>query len=130
MTYLTLQANLLGSSLGIFIARRLTQYHRRQAEIRRLYQPVHLSTGLDDLPDSDSDDDEGDELIGQAEMEEGRGRAEAQLGLDPRRGSRRQAKVEDNPWEMDDTDSLFGVGEDDDEEDRRTANAEAGGRTL
>lgn len=126
-----MQANLLGSSLGIFLARRLTQHHRRQAEIRRLYQPVQL--GSDELPDSDdSDDDEGEGLMrGEAsEMEEGRGRAEAQLGLEARRGSKRQARVEDNPWDMDDGDSLFGVGEDEDDSDRRSANAEAGGRTL
>lgn len=63
-------------------------------------------------------------------MEEGRGRAEAQLGLEERRGSKRQARIEDNPWGMDDSESLFGVGEDEEDEPRRTANAEAGGRTL
>ncbi|ORY40074.1 hypothetical protein BCR35DRAFT_311428 [Leucosporidium creatinivorum] len=117
-------ANLLGSTLGIYLAHRLSLHHRRQAEIRRLYQPVLLSSSP---PGSDSDDSEGEgeELgaLGAEEMEEGRVRAEGQFGLPgmvegegERRASRKVARVEDNPWDEDE-ESLFGVGEDEDEDE-------------
>lgn len=124
------QANLLGSLLGIYLARRLTLHYRQQAEIRRLYQPVHIgSSGLDSLPDdSDSDDDDDEGLGGrggaEAEMEEGRQRAEGALGLpgadESRRGTKRTARIEDNPWD-DDAQSLFGVGEADDDDEEEHA---------
>lgn len=106
------------------MARELTIAHRRSQELRRLYQPVHL----DSVPESDDSDNEEEErstrgdLAADQEMEEGRGRAEAQLGVGPGgevqvaagRGQKRTARIEENVW--DDQEEIFGLGDDDEEE--------------
>ncbi|KAM0789945.1 hypothetical protein ACM66B_006785 [Microbotryomycetes sp. NB124-2] len=72
-------ANLLGTSLGVWFARRLTLNARRAAELRRLYQPLNsenrgggagqvsdnVGTYRDLGLDDDDDDDELEESIGE-----------------------------------------------------------------
>jgi hypothetical protein len=41
-----LQANLLGSSLSLYLAHTLKQKNRRRYEISRLYQPISSSSGF------------------------------------------------------------------------------------
>lgn len=107
------QANLLGTGLGVSLARSLSLSHRRSQELRRIYQPITLSA-VDEEESSDGDVGEAEER----EMEEGRlgSRAEAQLG-----SSGRGKKVEENVWDAEDEDEIFGLGDDgdDEEEDRR-----------
>jgi len=55
-----LVANLLGSSLGLFVAYHLERYYRHRKEIARLYLP--LNTSLSDLEDYD-DDQTGTQLL-------------------------------------------------------------------
>ncbi|BGP20530.1 hypothetical protein JCM10213_003794 [Rhodosporidiobolus nylandii] len=117
-------ANLLGSSLGVFLSSRLASRARRDAELRRLYS--HLG----EMSDSDDEGEgEGEELLAggagsaEREMEEGRVRAEGQLGAQGgarERGggsSRRQAQ---DPWDAGvGEEEIFGLGGDDDDDEPR-----------
>jgi len=49
-------ANLVGSSLGLYIAYHLERYHRHRREIARLYRP--LSGSVSDLEEEEGDEDE------------------------------------------------------------------------
>lgn len=51
-------ANLLGSSLGLYIAYHLERYYRHRREISRLYQPLNDDVGLSE----DDDDMEGSSM--------------------------------------------------------------------
>lgn len=84
-------ANVLGSSLGITLARILTIRHQRTVELRRLYQPLNLN----DFRDSDQDSDE-EELP----------TAQSLTARNPK------LKLEENPWDHDETE-IFGLGDDD-----------------
>ncbi|EED85459.1 predicted protein [Postia placenta Mad-698-R] len=53
-----LPANLLGSSLGLYIAYHLERYYRHRREISRLYQPLNDDVGLSE----DDDDMEGSSM--------------------------------------------------------------------
>ena len=97
----TRQANLLGSSLGIYLARSLTLAHRERSQLRQLYRPVRLppiavrpSAAFDGLPEPDSDDD-----------------SEAGLDRLDLEGGRRRSEV----WD-DGEDGIFGLGDEDDED--------------
>ncbi|GAA5838481.1 hypothetical protein JCM11251_003405 [Rhodosporidiobolus azoricus] len=125
-------ANLLGSSLGVFISSKLASRQRREAELRRLYS--HIG----DLSDSDEEDNEDAAERGayapvaptgvvagatpeDREMEEGRARAEGKLrrqgGAEPIGRARRGRS---DPWNSSmGENEIFGLGgEDDDDEDR------------
>ncbi|KAM0756534.1 hypothetical protein T439DRAFT_376709 [Meredithblackwellia eburnea MCA 4105] len=122
-------ANLLGTSLGMFVARSWTRAARRAREIRRLYQPVNLDH-MDQVSDSSSSEDEGDrdqmENNVRREMEEGRRSrnrtaASGEVSTNTQAmdgmvvgGQRKMAKIEANVW--DESDEIFGLGDDDDEE--------------
>ncbi|KAI0829796.1 hypothetical protein BC628DRAFT_1358804 [Trametes gibbosa] len=55
-------ANLLGSSVGLYISYHLERYYRHRREISRLYQPLGTSALSDDDDDEDSDID-GTQLL-------------------------------------------------------------------
>ncbi|GAA5905900.1 hypothetical protein JCM6882_009065 [Rhodosporidiobolus microsporus] len=125
-------ANLLGSSLGVFVSSKLAARQRRDAELRRLYS--HLG----ELSDSDDEGDDEDAaergvyaaLSGAAgaaggataeerEMEEGRVRAEDKLR---RQGSGeaigRARRGRHDPWNASmGENEIFGLGGEEDDED-------------
>ncbi|GAA5870957.1 hypothetical protein JCM8547_000041 [Rhodosporidiobolus lusitaniae] len=112
-------ANLLGSSLALFLSSRLAAQARRDAELRRLYS--HIG----EMSDSEEDDAEAEEREGLAgaagrEMEEGRVRAEGKLGSagEGRPGVRRaRSGTVQDPWNASlGEDEIFGLGDEDGEE--------------
>lgn len=113
------QANIIGSTLGIFLARSLTLSHRRHVALQRLYQPLDL-TALDDSDDGESEPGEAPPPNG--EIGEGVGRAEAALTATR---SGKKVRIEENPWD-DGEGEIFGLGDSDDEE----AHAQNSKRTI
>jgi len=93
-------ANLLGSSLGLFVSYNLEKYYRRRREIARLYQP------LDQLPeDMPSDDDEPMLPMYQSSSQTQPSSAK-KARQEPRLG---------NVW--DSREEGFGIGDDDDDDE-------------
>ena len=111
------QANLFGTTLGIYLARTLTVAHRRSVELRRLYQPLDFN--MDELVDSDADSDRGVESSAQglSQIERGSGRAEAAIVGN---GNGKTKDSMENPWD-DGEGEIFGLGdhEEDEEETKR-----------
>ncbi|KAK4054003.1 hypothetical protein OIO90_003648 [Microbotryomycetes sp. JL221] len=122
-------ANLLGTTLGIYVARRITLNARRAAELRRLYQPVtnneSLTTprdssltfnddfDLDGVEDSDEDETNDGERQGYSVDQLER----IEQGVEQRlRSSQLSNKLEANPWDAED-DSIFELGGDEDPND-------------
>lgn len=119
-------ANLLGTSLGIFLARKSMKNYRIQLELNRLYRPVDFTTLTtsnsgrydDEFDENGEGNEEEDLLVGggrENEMEEGRNRAETQiqnLSSSTTKGSSKNnsKRSEENPW--DDGEEIFGIGED------------------
>ncbi|KAK4048650.1 hypothetical protein OIV83_004620 [Microbotryomycetes sp. JL201] len=115
-------ANLLGTVLGIWFARRVTLNSRRAAELRRLYQPLDINdnsletTGAYRDLGLDDDDEHGDEREDASpsltRMEQGRRRTEAQIaGVGANvASSRRTARIEENVWDDADDDPIFDIG--------------------
>ncbi|KAF8265461.1 hypothetical protein EI94DRAFT_1588784 [Lactarius quietus] len=108
-------ANLLGSGIGLYVAYHLERYYRQRREISRLYRPLSGSNSSINLG-SDSDDDIGTQLLPLHnkpdtppsslfplnKTKKGKGRARsASLALG-------------DVW--DEREELFGVGEDDEDE--------------
>ncbi|KAI5479521.1 VanZ-like domain protein [Pseudohyphozyma bogoriensis] len=103
-------ANILGTTLGISLARTLTIRNRRREELARIYQPLDV-TFVEEDSDSDSEDTVARRRT--AQMEEGSlSTTEEQLVDSGRKGMR----MEENVW--DDRDDVFSLGEE--EEDRRS----------
>lgn len=125
-----LQANILGTTLGILLARSITKADRRRLELLRLYRPVDslpLNSSTGHYP---SDEEEEEDTLAEAEegrrtnreMQEGLGRVEARLEAGsggPIRSSapKTARRAEANPW--DSGEEIFGIGDDELEEDDR-----------
>jgi len=90
-------ANLLGSTLGLYVAYNLERHYRHRREISRLYQPL-------DVIGEDPEDDDGDDTL---PVYYSRNQPGAQIGMN---GRRRLSDV----W--DEREDLFNLGDDDDEE--------------
>ncbi|KAI0259267.1 hypothetical protein BC834DRAFT_907250 [Gloeopeniophorella convolvens] len=101
-------ANLLGSSIGLYTAYHLERYHRRRREIARLYRPLSASASSLQLDEDAEDEVERATpllpLHAKPPAAPGKGRARA--------GSIALADV----W--DEREELFGVGDDDEEDER------------
>ncbi|TFY62646.1 hypothetical protein EVJ58_g3731 [Rhodofomes roseus] len=106
-------ANLLGSSLGLYVAYHLERYYRHRREISRLYQPLQL--------DPDQEEDEDIEInatpLLPSHFQSGASRNASKSGSTARTDV---GKVRlDNVW--DEGEELFGIGDDTDDEVPQTA---------
>ncbi|EPT04527.1 hypothetical protein FOMPIDRAFT_1156744 [Fomitopsis schrenkii] len=105
-------ANLLGSSLGLYIAYYLERYYRHRREISRLYQPLQLDA------DQEEDDIEIDETpLLPSHFQPGASRSTGKNGTTTRTDA---GKVRlDNVW--DEGEELFNLGDDSDDDEPRSA---------
>ncbi|KAL0956334.1 hypothetical protein HGRIS_002485 [Hohenbuehelia grisea] len=94
-------ANLLGSSLGLFIAYHLEKYYRYRREIARLYRPLDMDS------QSDSEDDEDDV---------GRGIQLLPTYNTPERSGPQKTRATRLADVWDEREELFGIGGDSDDE--------------
>jgi len=106
-------ANLLGSSLGLFVSYNLEKYYRRRREIARLYQP------LDQLPE-DLPSDEDEPMLPMYHAPQKQSKA-----AQPRQAT---ATRLGNVW--DSREEIFGIGEDEEEEEDDGGNDNVGGRKV
>lgn len=107
-------ANLLGTTLGLTLARRATIHYRRVREVRRLYAPLgsggsvimgELGGDSDDGEEEDTAENYDGREAGAREMEEGRSRAEERLVKTP---SAPRGRADSNPWDDTDADTFGG----------------------
>ncbi|SCV74754.1 BQ2448_7783 [Microbotryum intermedium] len=111
-------ANILGTTLGITLARSWTRHREQAQQLRRLYQPLHLDDSDDDDDDEEEEDDEYALSLASSHEDEGEGenggdcRGSRGNGVGMCSGRRARKKRSDsNPWDdADDTGSIFGVG--------------------
>jgi len=102
-------ANLLGSSLGLFVSYNLEKYYRRRREIARLYQP------LDQLPEDMPSDDEDEPMLPMYHKPS-----------QPQPSSAKKARQEPrlgNVW--DSREEVFEIGDDDDDEEEEDQSGRA-----
>ncbi|KAE9411210.1 hypothetical protein BT96DRAFT_869838 [Gymnopus androsaceus JB14] len=90
-------ANLLGSSIGLYLAYHMERYYRRRREITRLYRPLDM----DALSDDDEDDTAGTQLLPTHHQHQ------------PHKQPANKSIQLANVW--DEREELFGVGEDSDD---------------
>jgi len=103
-------ANLLGSSIGLFASYHMERYYRKRREIARLYQP------LDSGSMSDLEDDE-DGPLGTQLLPTHHSPAAAP------KSAQKSARLT-NVW--DEREELFGIGDDEDDEDAATPGSQVG----
>jgi len=95
-------ANLLGSTVGLFVARFFARRLRHRRELAQLYQP------LDDFPETEEDEEFA---VGFQEMEE----SPTTLLRDPVASTRLKKSRADDPWNVPDSASVFSLGDEEDE---------------
>ncbi|KZT10712.1 uncharacterized protein LAESUDRAFT_672144, partial [Laetiporus sulphureus 93-53] len=103
-------ANLLGSSIGLYISYYLERYYRKRREISRLYRPLN-----DDTAPTDDEDEEESALQLLPSHYQPSSRST------PKNGRASTSKADAGPIRLGDVwnegEELFGIGEDSDEED-------------
>ncbi|KAJ3791141.1 hypothetical protein GGU10DRAFT_382816 [Lentinula aff. detonsa] len=92
-------ANLLGSSIGLYVAYYMERYYRHRREISRLYRPLDMDT----LSDDEDDDAAGAQLLPTHNSQQRKGP-----------NTNKSVRLTD-VW--DEREELFGVGEDSDADD-------------
>ncbi|OCH85092.1 hypothetical protein OBBRIDRAFT_785307 [Obba rivulosa] len=100
-------ANLLGSSLGLYVAYHLEKYYRHRREISRLYQPLDT----DSLASDDEDDMAGTQLL-PTQFQPGSSRGASKKGSAPKTDAGR-IRLSD-VW--DEREELFDIGADSEDE--------------
>ncbi|EMD37306.1 hypothetical protein CERSUDRAFT_113956 [Gelatoporia subvermispora B] len=100
-------ANLLGSTLGLYIAYYLEKYYRHRREISRLYQPLDTDSAA-----SDDEDDMGGTQLLPTHFQPGSSRAASKKGSTPKTDAGR-IRLSD-VW--DEREELFDIGADSEDE--------------
>nr|VWO98304.1 Zn(2)-C6 fungal-type domain-containing protein [Ganoderma boninense] len=111
-------ANLLGSTLGLYIAFHLERYYRNRREINRLYRPLDTQSMPSD--DEEDDDTSGTQLLPLHNTP----LASSAKPTTPNRSSIPKATRLSDVW--DEREELFDIGEESDEEDEGPTNGRAG----
>ncbi|KAK7035468.1 hypothetical protein VNI00_011761 [Paramarasmius palmivorus] len=123
-------ANLLGSSIGLYTAFHAEKYYRHRREIARLYRPLDTD---DPVSDEDEDLNADDELVlsGTQLLPMSYQRRQPQTPIQSSRATqspaKNQTKVENRLKDVwDEREELFGIGDDDSDDDYEEARRRSG----